>query len=285
MHGIQINQVFDDRPAIVENKDVTDFAERSTADLFLDNFWGQRMDAFDAQHQSYRPLTVLTFRLNHYFHNLEVIGYHAVNTLLHGTATALFVLFAKRALSTPSSSALSLGGLLFATHPIHTESVSSLVGRADVLAGVCYLLALLCYTEAAGTTTVAQQVWWVGGAVACMALSVLSKELGITVVAVATVYELFVTCRFDPRIYAGFPPVSSSTPASTPDLKPLQDTTHEKLRQQNQRQDDRARSAREHTQAVQHAPLRLGIMWAGALLILGAYWRAGLHRAAYKPCG
>eukprot|EP00041_Stephanoeca_diplocostata_P023952 m.598147 g.598147 ORF g.598147 m.598147 type:complete len:1012 (+) comp22420_c0_seq1:242-3277(+) len=262
--------VFDDRPAIVENKDVTDFAARSMTDLLLDNFWGQRMDAFNAQHQSYRPLTVLTFRLNHFFHKLDVVGYHAVNTLLHGMATALFVLFTKRVLSTPSSSALSLGGLLFATHPIHTESVSSLVGRADVLAGVCYLLALLCYTEAAGVAQGLQHILWMAASVLWMALSVLSKELGITVVAVATVYELFIACRVDLRAYVGrFTPTTiprantATTTASLPE-----GPTHEKVRRQAQEQDALASEARAHRRVVQSAATRLGIMWIGAAVIL-----------------
>ena len=37
---------------------------------------------------------------------------------------------------------------MFAVHPIHTEAVSGLVGRAEMLCGVFYLLALIVYRNA-----------------------------------------------------------------------------------------------------------------------------------------
>ena len=60
--------------AIQNNRDI-DPAHSTLSDVFLDNFWGERMDAHDAQHQSYRPLTVLTFRWNFMVHGLDVYGY------------------------------------------------------------------------------------------------------------------------------------------------------------------------------------------------------------------
>ena len=47
LHG---HFVLDDNPAVVENLDV-DAARSSVAELFRNNFWGQRMDAEDMQHQ------------------------------------------------------------------------------------------------------------------------------------------------------------------------------------------------------------------------------------------
>lgn len=41
-------------------------------------------------HKSYRPLTVLTFWLNHRVHGLEPFGYHLVNVVLHTLVTLLF---------------------------------------------------------------------------------------------------------------------------------------------------------------------------------------------------
>lgn len=49
----------------------------------------------------------------------------------------------------PSASGieLCLAAALFATHPIHTEAVTGLVGRAEVLAAIFYLLALFAYAR------------------------------------------------------------------------------------------------------------------------------------------
>lgn len=40
-------------------------------------------------HKSYRPLTVLSFRLNHYWAGLAPLSYHAVNIALHAVVTVL----------------------------------------------------------------------------------------------------------------------------------------------------------------------------------------------------
>lgn len=37
--------------------------------------------------------------------------------------------------------------LLFAVHPVHCEAVASVVGRADILASIFFLLSFLCYIE------------------------------------------------------------------------------------------------------------------------------------------
>lgn len=35
--------------------------------------------------------------------------------------------------------------VIFATHPVHVEAVTSLVGRADCLCGLFYSLSIVCY--------------------------------------------------------------------------------------------------------------------------------------------
>ncbi|GFV32854.1 transmembrane and TPR repeat-containing protein 3 [Trichonephila clavipes] len=41
-------------------------------------------------HKSYRPLTVLSFRLNYAVHGLEPMGYHFINIVLHAFVCHLF---------------------------------------------------------------------------------------------------------------------------------------------------------------------------------------------------
>ena len=38
-------------------------------------------------------------------------------------------------------------GLLFAIHPVHVEAVAGVVGRADILSGIFFLLSLICYQK------------------------------------------------------------------------------------------------------------------------------------------
>lgn len=45
------------------------------------------------------------------------------------------------------SSAQTTATLLFAVHPVHCEAVASVVGRADILANIFFILSFLCYVE------------------------------------------------------------------------------------------------------------------------------------------
>jgi hypothetical protein len=70
-------------------------------------------------------------------------SFHLVNVLLHTLATYLFVVFSKGVL--PTRLSVLLAGIIFALHPIHSEAVAGIVGRADILAAVFFLLALLAF--------------------------------------------------------------------------------------------------------------------------------------------
>ena len=50
--------------------------------LLENDFWGTPM-VKEQSHKSYRPVTVLTFRLNYLLHQLQPLGFHLVNLLLH----------------------------------------------------------------------------------------------------------------------------------------------------------------------------------------------------------
>ncbi|CAH2005178.1 unnamed protein product [Acanthoscelides obtectus] len=73
-------------------------------------------------------------------------GYHLGNILLHCLATALLIKVARQVL--PRSKlkvGTTVAGLVFASHPVHTEAVAGVVGRADLAACNFYFLSLLTY--------------------------------------------------------------------------------------------------------------------------------------------
>ena len=61
-------------------------------------------------------------------------SFHLVNVLLHSLATYLFVALAKTTLP-GSRLSVFFAAMIFALHPIHSEAVAGIVGRADILAG------------------------------------------------------------------------------------------------------------------------------------------------------
>ncbi|TRY63668.1 hypothetical protein TCAL_08698 [Tigriopus californicus] len=137
--------VFDDVTAIRDNRDLRPHVPWQN--LFANDFWGTPMYK-EHSHKSYRPLTVLTFRWNYALHGLNPMGYHLVNVILHGIVTLVFFNVA-RVLVLSSTVSLT-AATLFALHPIHTEAVSGIVGRAELLSSFWYLMAFLSYTKAAG---------------------------------------------------------------------------------------------------------------------------------------
>ena len=94
-------------------------------------------------------------------------------------------------------------GLLFASHPIHTEAVAGIVGRADILACLFFLLSFRCYLKycqwrdlvsTGGGVVLWKWAWLLCTAVFSIA-ALLSKELGVTVLAVCAIYDLFIHSR------------------------------------------------------------------------------------------
>ena len=109
----------DDDAAILKNPDLLQNA--SWLNLLKNDFWGKPMQSAES-HKSYRPLIVATFRLNYMLHELQPLGYHLVNVLLHSAVCYLYVLLCGVVFSEVWPALIA--GLLFAVHPIHTEAVS-----------------------------------------------------------------------------------------------------------------------------------------------------------------
>lgn len=93
----------------------------------------------------YRPLQIISYTLDYAFWKFNVVGYHLTNVFLH-IATALLIFWFLNILF--HSVFLSfIASLFFVIHPIHTEAVSYISGRADSLATVFIFLALIFYLK------------------------------------------------------------------------------------------------------------------------------------------
>ncbi|XP_052046528.1 protein O-mannosyl-transferase TMTC4 isoform X3 [Apodemus sylvaticus] len=197
--------VFDDSEAIVNNKDLQ--SDTPLGDLWHHDFWGSRLSS-NTSHKSYRPLTVLTFRVNYYLSGgFHPVGFHVVNILLHGGISILMldvfsVLFGglqytskgRRVHLAPRASLLA--ALLFAVHPVHTECVAGVVGRADLLCALFFLLSFLGYCQAFKETGNKEgthsSTFWVLLSIFLGAVAMLCKEQGITVLGLNAVFDILV---------------------------------------------------------------------------------------------
>jgi hypothetical protein len=125
--------VFDDGPIIVSNARIRSLDIRT---IFGSNYWGDFGNV-----GLYRPLTMLSYALNYQATQLSCRSYHIFNDVLHALNSVLVFLMVAFLFESPLA-ALS-AGLLFGLHPIHTEAVTWVVGRAELMAAFFVLIAIL----------------------------------------------------------------------------------------------------------------------------------------------
>jgi len=156
---------YDDHEYIVNN----DFVENPAriADIFSTTYlYG--VDGI--QTGLYRPVTILSYALNAALTGLRPSLFHLVNDLLHA-ANSVLVLFVILSLTGGSNIAF-FTALLFATHPVHTEAVDNVVGRAELLAFLFSMLTLLFHSMRGRRFRVYYPL-----SLACFMLALMSKEV------------------------------------------------------------------------------------------------------------
>ncbi|KAM9311466.1 protein O-mannosyl-transferase TMTC1 [Gastrophryne carolinensis] len=188
--------VHDDVWAILNNPDSR--GETNLSSVFTNDFWGKAMKD-NTSHKSYRPLCVLSFRMNVFVWGLEPFYFHLVNVLLHCLVSSLLCYVCSVAVFPERKLALA-AGLLFAAHPIHTEAVAGIVGRADVLAGLLFLLAFLAYIRSLEEDSAPDRLPGTRSPILLLlslllgTAAMLVKETGVTVLGVCLVYDFHILC-------------------------------------------------------------------------------------------
>ncbi|QUV99782.1 tetratricopeptide repeat protein [Chloracidobacterium sp. MS 40/45] len=157
---------YDDTPIIVNNPTI-----RSLADvprLFLAGYWDHRQAGLS----NYRPLFTFTLAVDYALWGLRPVGYHLTNLLLHAANTA-WVWWLLRCYRAAPWLAL-LAALVFAVHPVHTEAVANVVGRAELL-GMCFG-GLMWWSWVQARRDTERAGWWRALAAVGYLAAMLSKE-------------------------------------------------------------------------------------------------------------
>ncbi len=154
---------------------------------------------FHAGH--YIPLTWLSLGLDYLLWGLHPAGYHLTSLLLHAATALCFYFLALRLLRLALPPATThaarrwgaaLAALVFAVHPLRVESVAWATERRDVLSGLFYVLALLCYLKALERAPAARpRPRWYGLTLACFAAAVLSKSIAVTLPVTLLVLDVY----------------------------------------------------------------------------------------------
>lgn len=140
----------------------------------------------------YRPLATLSYLLNYAIlgNASHPAGYHWVNFFLHAANAFLVFALVMRLAGTGRAFRIALfTAALWAVHPALTESVTNIVGRADLLAGFAVLSGFLLYLQSTETGGQRRGIW-LAGLAGVTAIGVFSKESAVVLPAVILLYEL-----------------------------------------------------------------------------------------------
>ncbi len=165
--------VFDDTVIVQGNDAIHGLDAAHLKQIFGQHYW----KAVESKGGLYRPVVMLSYAVDYALNAEDPSGYHAMNILIHALNGILVFflleeLFARRMLSL-------LTALCFVLHPIRTEAVASIVGRAEILSACFVLAAWLLYIRHCKTG----RVRWLGLSAAVFVLAVLSKESALAFVA------------------------------------------------------------------------------------------------------
>jgi len=166
----------------------------------------------------YQPLTWLTLSIDYLFWGLNPVGYHLTNLLLHclNAVVLYFLAFRLFLLVDPALAghehallplAAGVSALLFSVHPLRVESVAWATERRDVLAGLFFLLSILCYLKAVTNgESGSRHRRWILVSLGAYVLSLLSKASAMTLPVVLLVLDVYPLRRLGPGSKGWFGP-------------------------------------------------------------------------------
>uniref|UniRef100_A0A8C0EV43 dolichyl-phosphate-mannose--protein mannosyltransferase n=1 Tax=Bubo bubo TaxID=30461 RepID=A0A8C0EV43_BUBBB len=146
--------------------------------------------------QSSNGSILFPYRLNILLAGMNPFYFHAVNVILHCLVTLVLMYTCDKAVFKDCRLAF-VTALFFAVHPIHTEAVTGIVGRADVLACLLFLLAFLSYNRSVDQLYVGEHFpptaspFFLLLSLFFGTCAMLVKETGVTVFGVCLVYDFF----------------------------------------------------------------------------------------------
>jgi len=144
LNALRNGFVWDDMVLIADNEGIKKWG--CFWENFVRDFFDTTNDTIEFKYGYYRPIISLSYMIDYAAWGLKPWGFHLSNIIFHTVSCILVYsifnsLFNNRTISIITS-------LLFACHPIHTESVTWISGRTDIIAGMFFLSAFYLYQKA-----------------------------------------------------------------------------------------------------------------------------------------
>ncbi len=162
-----------------------------------------------------RPLVNLSLAWNYHFGQDHPAGYHVFNLFLHVLSAWLLLAIVRRILCLDyfagrfdnSSGPLAFAAaLLWAVHPLQTETVEYITQRTELMVGFFYLSTFYCSLRHwAAQSAAARNIWCGLAALACLA-GMASKEVMVTAPVIVLLFQrTIVTGSFRPALTKSWP--------------------------------------------------------------------------------
>jgi tetratricopeptide (TPR) repeat protein len=176
--------VFDSASVIVPDPRIRQARFENIESILTGGYW-----YVSATAGLYRPFTTFSYLLNYAVlgNGPHPEGYHWVNLALHEVNVALVYALGVLILG-EAAPALALAAI-WGLHPLLTESVTNIVGRADLLAALGVLAGLLCHVKGASATG-RRGTAWLAGLAAAQTVGLFSKESGAVLPGLMLLYDL-----------------------------------------------------------------------------------------------
>lgn len=157
-----------------------------------------------------RPIPYLSFGINHIIGGLHPFGYHIFNVIIHLLNACLVYSFAFKTFSLPSLRlgrgqifpAALLAALLWAIHPIQTNTATYIVQRMTSMAVMFFLLSFLAYIQGrlSWKDSTKKSIAWFLSAVLLGVLSLMCKANTVFLPFLILVYDcMFFSGPYSPR--------------------------------------------------------------------------------------
>lgn len=176
---------FDDFHQIVENTNI-----RSIANIPA-FFYSAKMGSADASLRGYRPVTYSSFALSYALSGYSPGGYRLINLLIHFLNALLIYVIVRRVVSARGGDgggewAAFLAAAAFALHPVQTNAVTYISGRAVLLASFFSLASFYCFLRFRRGGGFA----WGAASPVLFLLGLLSKEMAVALPGLMLAYDL-----------------------------------------------------------------------------------------------
>ena len=151
----------------------------------------------------YRPLSIVTFAVEHQLFGRDPFVSHAVNVALYLLTIGLLLLLLET-LDLPGSPWTAFAGvLLFTIHPLHTEVVANIKSRDEILSLLFFLAVLLLALRG----DAARSARATAGMLSAFGLALLSKEYAVVLLALVPILLFVFRDRSAPAALRGAAPL------------------------------------------------------------------------------